>query len=106
MVQIVSHLHQYVPVIEFSEEQVISSSSEKVEVPKAVFSPVLLGGDQLTAARVRGAQKAKVSDDVPVNRMEGIVPVAEDWHTKMNFMGVSNTITVHPQLIEPLALAM
>ena len=51
-----------------------------VTVPKAVFSPVLLGGDQLTAARVRGAKKTKVSDEVPANKLEGIIPVAEDWH--------------------------
>lgn len=88
IVEIVSHLHQYVPVIEFEEEQPIHSSNEIVMVPKAVFSPVLLGGDQLTASRVRGAKKAKVSDNVPSNRFEGIIPVAEDWHTKMNFMGV------------------
>lgn len=55
---------------------------------KARFSQVILGGDQLTAARIRGAKKAKVSSDVPTIRLEGITPVAEDWHTKMNFMGV------------------
>ncbi len=88
MVEIVTHLHQYVPAIEFEEEIVIPSSGEAVKVPKARFSPVLLGGDQLTAARVRGAKKAKVSADVPSTRLEGIIPVAEDWHTKMNFLGV------------------
>ena len=35
-------------------------------VPTALFSPVLLGGDQLTAARARGAKKAKVSADICV----------------------------------------
>ncbi len=89
MVEIVKYLHQYVPVIRSEEEQLIPSRDETVHITKAQFSPVLFGGDQLTAARIRGAKKAKVSDDDPSNRMEGIIPVAEDWHTKMNFLGVS-----------------
>ena len=88
MIEIVRHLHQYVPVIEHEEDQVIPSIGETVKVPKAQFSPLLLAGDQLTAARVRGAKKAKVSDDAPSTRLEGIIAVAEDWHTKMNFVGV------------------
>lgn len=88
MVEILHHLHQYVPTIEYQEEFLIPSIGQVVQVSKATLSPVLLGGDQLTAARIRGAKKAKVSSDLPVERLEGIVPVAEDWHTKMNFLGV------------------
>jgi hypothetical protein len=55
-----------------------------------LFSPVLLGGDQLIPARVRGAKKAKVSDEVPANRIEAVIPVAEDWHTIMNFMATTS----------------
>lgn len=78
------------PAIEFEKDQVIRSSGENliVKVYEAKFSPVLLGGDQLTAARARGAKKAKVNADIPSSRLEGIIPVAEDWHTKMNFVGV------------------
>lgn len=89
MIEIVRHLHQYVPTIEYQEELLIPSIGQTVKVPRAKFSPLLFGGDQLTAARIRGAKKAKVSSDLPIERLEGIVPVAEDWHTKMNFMGVS-----------------
>lgn len=92
MIEIVRHMHQYVPAIECEEEQVIPSNGQVVKVSKARFSHVLLGGDQLTAARARGAKKAKVSADVPSIRLEGIVPMAEDWHTKMNFLGVCTTI--------------
>ena len=60
MIEIVRHLHQYVPTIESEEEFVIPSIGETVKISKARFSPVLLGGDQLTAALVRGAKKAKV----------------------------------------------
>jgi hypothetical protein len=74
MVDIVQHLHQYVPAVEYEEELMIPSCGESVMVARAKFSPVLLGGDQLTAARVRGAKKNKVSEDSPSDRMEGIVP--------------------------------
>ena len=49
------------------------------------MQPVLLGGDHLTAARARGANKTK---DAPTSRLEGLVPVAEDWHTKVIFLEV------------------
>ena len=88
-IQILSYLHQYVPVMEYDEDLFVPSINEEVTIPKALFSPVLLGGDQLTAAHARGAKKAKLSADIPLKRLEGIVPVAEDWHTKMNFMAVS-----------------
>ena len=85
MIKIVRHLHQYVPAIEYEEEEVIPSNGQVVKMCKAIFNQVLLGGDQLTAARAREARKAKVSSDIPSIRMEVIVPVAEDWHTKMNW---------------------
>lgn len=81
------------PAICYEEEQEIPSTGEVVAVSKAKFSPVLLGGDQLTAARIRGAKKAKVNEDAPSERLEGIIPVAEDWHTKMNFVGVCLLVT-------------
>ena len=73
------------------EEEVIPSNGQVVKVCKAIFNQVLLGSDQLTAAHAREARKAtkaKVSSDIRSIRMEGVVPVAEDWHTMMNFIGV------------------
>ena len=87
MIEIVRHLHRYVLAIEYEEEEVIPSNGQVVKVCKAIFSQVLLGGNQLTAAHAREARKAKVSSDIPSIRMEGIVPVVEDWHTKMSFIG-------------------
>ena len=88
MVDIVSLLHQYVPTFTFTEELLISTG-EKVVEEHAVFHSILMGGDQLTAARTRSAIKAKVNSESPSKRLSGTVPVAEDWHTKANFLGVS-----------------
>ncbi len=45
------------------------------------FHKILLGGDQLTVARVRGTQALRVSEEKAVDRLEGVIPVVEDWHT-------------------------
>ena len=59
-----------------------------VQVPGAFFHPILVGGDQLKAARGRGAKKAKVHTVSPTSRLEGLIPVAEDWHTKVTLLEV------------------
>ena len=43
----------------------------------------IFGGDQLTVCQNYGAQSAWSNDDKPVGRLEGLIPVAEDWHTRL-----------------------
>lgn len=82
MVDIMAHMHKYVPIIEFSEEVYVPSLDEKVQYHHARSFPIIIAGDQLTAARARGAKKAKINSDSPTNRFEGLIPAATDWHTK------------------------
>lgn len=88
MVAILTHLHQYVPHVTYNETIYISNG-EKETVEKAKMYPILFGGDQLTAARARHSIKAKINSQNPVKQLKGIIPVLEDWHTKANFLGVS-----------------
>lgn len=88
MVEIMSILHNYVPIVEYTQEEVIKSSGESVQNPKADIHHLLIGGDQLTAARGRGSKKAKLHSDSPKSRLEGLIPVAEDWHTKVTLLEV------------------
>ena len=88
-----AHMHQYIPVVENTEEVSIPSLSESVCVPKAQCFPVFISGDQLTAARARGAKKAKINSDSPSSRLEGLVPATTDWHTKQALLGVSDYTT-------------
>ncbi len=37
----------------------------------------------LTAARVRGTQALRQTEDKAVDRLQGLIPVVEDWHTRM-----------------------
>ena len=47
----------------------------------------LVGGDQVTVARIRGAQRIRGNSETS-QRLEGILPVAEDLHAKMCFLEV------------------
>lgn len=88
MVDILTHLHQYVPVREFTKEVFIPSMDEAVTKQETVLSKILFGGDQLTAARARGAIKAMSNATTAAKRLEGIIPVSEDWHAEVALLGV------------------
>ena len=83
-----SHLHRNVPAVQYAEDHLISSTDQAVQLPKAYTHPILIGGDQLTADQGKGAKK--VHADSPTSRLEGLIPVAEDWHTKVTLLEVSN----------------
>lgn len=53
-----------------------------------LFHKTLLGGDQLTCAHVCGCHKARTSEENDLDRLQGLVPVAEDWHAKMCLLEV------------------
>ncbi len=91
MVEIMTHLHQYVPSLSTCLERTISTG-DVVKKESASFCSILVGGDQLTAARARSAIKGKMNGHTHPQALSGIVPVAEDWHAKANFLGVSNII--------------
>ena len=70
MIEIMENLHQYVPT------KSVGSSREIAE-------NYLFGGDQLTCARARSAKRHRQDSATAVERLEGLLPVIEDWHTKM-----------------------
>lgn len=95
MVAIMEHFHQYVPIKEISCDRYMPCIDKTVKVSNALGRPILFSGDQLTAARARGAQKAKVNSPSPSARFVGLVPMAEDWHTKVAFLKVTCVIYTH-----------
>ncbi len=88
MIEIMDQIHSYTPTKQYTEEFIETSTNEVINIPKALIHPVLFGGDQLTAARARGAKRAKANSIDPCLKFDGLIPVAEDWHTKLNFLGV------------------
>ena len=58
MIKILSNVHQFVPVVEYGHEVDIVNGRTVSQSVSRLHS-LLFGGDQLTTARVRGAQGAK-----------------------------------------------
>ena len=83
-----SELQGYVPLVEVTTNVYVPGVDKHVQVPGALGHPILFSGDQKTAARGRGAQKAKMNALSPSARLEGLVPVAADWHTKVKILDV------------------
>ena len=71
MVDILQHIHKYVP-----------------KQPTGEYYPIFFGGDQLTRERAGGAQDAKLQSK-DKGKLRGVVPVAENWHARMTFYQVS-----------------
>lgn len=43
----------------------------------------------MTAARARSSRRIRSNSTRGKDRLEGLIPVAEDWHAKVCFLGVS-----------------
>ena len=79
MCMIMKSLHKYVPK---ATHQITNQDNTPISV---IF---LFGGDQLTACKSRAAQTARCNDDNPVERLEGLIPVVEDWHARLTLTRV------------------
>ena len=94
MVDILTHLHKYVPYKEFTREVPIPSLVEAVPEETATVCKTLFGGDQLTAARARGAITAMSNATTTAKRLKGLIPVIEDWHAQVSLLDVSKSVAV------------
>lgn len=105
MVDILTTLHQYVLL---HEVQVTTSKSDAQVDGTAtteLLHKVLFGGDLLTAIRAKRAQHIRQNSEHPVGRLEGFIPVAEDWHAKVVLMEVYHQSLIVISLISmPLLL--
>ncbi|KAL5489195.1 hypothetical protein EMCRGX_G018261 [Ephydatia muelleri] len=88
MVIIMKEMQEYVPMVETVENVYVPSLDKTVQVTKTRAHLIEFAGDQKTAARERGAQKAKVCAVSHTNRLAGLVPVVADWHTKVKLLEV------------------
>ena len=71
---------QYAPMVEHVKEVHVLPAliDKKVIVTTARACPILVGGDQLIAARARGVQKAKANALAPTSGLDGLVATVED----------------------------
>ena len=87
IIEVMNYSHKYVP--EHLLEEICLVNEQTITIYKSLISPILFGGDQLTASRARAAKKPKVNCIKSKGQLDGLLPVSEDWHTKLNLLTVS-----------------
>ena len=93
MIKALEHIQHYAPSKEVERELMVPSQTglETVKLKEKKFSTTIVGGDQLTVSRIRGSQRIRGNSDTSEQRLDGLLPVSEDWHAKMCFMEVRLT---------------
>ena len=87
---IMREMQKYVPMV--TEDQNISIGSETIRTTHDFVHPIIFGGDQLTARNARAAQTASYTEPTGLLRLDGLVPVFEDWHARLCLVNVSASI--------------
>lgn len=88
MTKILESLQCYVPSRTTSGVLQLDSG-ETIDYTNNVFHKIILGGDQLTCARVRSAQAIRANQETSSTRLEGFIDACEDWHAKVTLLKVS-----------------
>ena len=88
MVSIMEELHTYVPTIHTRVDVTTAGVSEPDTIDDYQFHCILFGGDQLTAARIRGSQRIRQNFVDKKGQLQGLVPCIEDWHAKVCLLEV------------------
>lgn len=91
MTAILDNLHKYVPSIPVTTT-VTLPDGEPYEVHDYDLWETLLGGDQLTAARIRGAIDIRDDHDTSIDKLRGVIPVVEDWQSRMTLLKASHKV--------------
>lgn len=86
MVHIIDHLHQYIPTKTKTQAIYVPATGDTEVIKLQSLHHLLLGGDQLTVERVKEAQTIRQNSYTATGRLEGFVPVTEDWHAKVCFL--------------------
>ena len=84
MSEILAAYMKVVPTVE-SQEQLTLPCGTSVEVDNTAYHSILFGGDQL---RMRGTKDLRDTEERRNDRFEGLIPVIEDWHTRITLMKV------------------
>ena len=90
MISILEELQKYVPVVSstFQTSVLVESEVEECTVTDDKLHRLIFEGDQLTAARAKGAQRIRSNSERPLDKLEGFEPVCEDWHAKVVLLRV------------------
>ena len=94
MISILEHCHNYVPLVTDEDSVTDPENGEVEKIYHDKFHRLLFGGDQLTTERTRGAQGIRRNSNRGKDRLEGIYPVIEDWHSKVALLKVKDVTKI------------
>ena len=87
MTEALDTLSDYVPV--HVATKTVSVEGKDYSIDDSRLIQILFFGDQLTAARARGAIALRDDDISVLHRLEGFVPAVADWHARMCLLQVN-----------------
>lgn len=90
MIKALEHIQRYVPSKDVEQELIVPSQTgqETVKFVEKKHRTMIVSGDQLNVSRIRGSQRIRGNSDTSEQRLDGLLPVSDDWHSKMCFMEV------------------
>ena len=91
MNNILHHFMKYVHTLT-SEGEMPLPDENVFTFDDTTFCKIIFGGDHLTAARMMGTQALLVLTTTPTDRLEGVILVLEDWHSRMALVDVSSIV--------------
>ena len=91
---ILEELQKFAPSKSQTTNVPVPNTSEVRSLKEITFHRLLFGGDQLTAKRARAGVRIRNNSVNNADRLEGLLPVAEDWHAKVVFLEVSVCLMV------------
>ena len=89
MIDILDHCHRYVPGKIYTHHVTVPGGESDISFEDKHLLTILCGGDQLSAVRARGSKSIRQNSDTSEQRLDGLLPISEDWHGKVVFLEVS-----------------
>ena len=82
---ILDDLQKYAPSTSNTRDVPVPYTNEVRSLKEIAFHRLLFGGDQLTTKRARVGIRVRTNS---ADRLEGLLPVEEDWHAKVVLLEV------------------
>ena len=86
MKDILEEYKNYVPFKTVTLPEPLTEGTTVITKDKS-YVRTLIGGDYLSAVRARGAQLIRRTSELEERRLDGFLPVSEDWHSNSLFTG-------------------
>ena len=87
MTDILEHIQQYAPVKEIQKERSVPVTPKLIDDDQ-LHQIIPVGGNYSSVAQARGSQLIRINSECSRDKMEQMLPVAEDWHAKLCLLEV------------------